>query len=232
MLPRSIITNPKPTLCKSRSVTRSACSTGAIKGFRESCLLRFLIWTWVSEGQGSLSTPQRTQSKRSKSIPAAAAERGSNESLASTRAQTSWRWVAAARVACRMLLRPEEAGPQISERHPRGKPSVRRSSSGTPLETISGNGRTDKRDAGLTADSLGIAARRSAIAEPSWGEKATGRTGAAMAQKSEEEDIESLRISGNARQESLDANQSRFAFYSPREDSATGPGVCQAARKI
>src|SRR6266481_1434487 len=76
--------------------------------------------------------------------------------LESTSAQTSPSRVARPKAESRMLVRPEEAGPQISVRHPRGKPPVRASSSRMPLETMSGDGRTCKREAGVTADaSLG-----------------------------------------------------------------------------
>src|SRR6185369_13559632 len=58
------------------------------------------------------------------------------------------------------LVRPEEAGPQISLRHPRGSPPASSSISRIPLETISGVSRTSSRDAAVTLASLGNAARR------------------------------------------------------------------------
>src|SRR5271170_6626136 len=84
----------------------------------------------------------------------------------STNAQTSCRWVAAARAANNTLVRPDEAGPQISVKHPRGSPPVSASISRTPLETICGVGRTSNRDAGVTPASLGIAAKRSKTSVP------------------------------------------------------------------
>jgi hypothetical protein len=51
-------------------------------------------------------------------------------------------------------VRPEEAGPQISVRQPRGSPPVRSSIAAMPLETISGAGRTANCEAGVTPASL------------------------------------------------------------------------------
>src|SRR5882762_7231825 len=90
-------------------------------------------------------------------MPAAAADAGSNASLASTRAQTSPRWVARARARSNTLVLPDEAVPQISVRQPRARPPVSESSCGMPLETISGAERTSRREAGTTAASLEIA---------------------------------------------------------------------------
>ena len=94
--------------------------------------------------------PQRTHNKRSISTPAAAADGGSSISPASTSAQNSPRRVAAANAASSKVVRPEEAGPQISVRQPRGKPPVRASIAAMPLELISGAGRTARREAGTT----------------------------------------------------------------------------------
>ena len=58
--------------------------------------------------------------------------------------------VAAASAAKSKVVRPEEAGPQISVRHPRGRPPVRASMAGAPLETISGAGRISSWEAGIT----------------------------------------------------------------------------------
>jgi hypothetical protein len=102
-------------------------------------------------------SPHRTHSKRLISMPAAAADAGSNASLASTSAQTSPRWVARASARSNTLVLPEEAVPQISVRQPRAMPPVSESSCGMPLETISGAGRTSRREAGTTAASLEIA---------------------------------------------------------------------------
>jgi hypothetical protein len=90
-------------------------------------------------------------------MPAAAADAGSNVSLASTSAQTSPRWVARASAKSKTLVLPEEAAPQISVRQPRGMPPVSKSSCGMPLETISGAGHTSRREAGTTGASLGTA---------------------------------------------------------------------------
>src|ERR1700690_3355386 len=62
--------------------------------------------------------------------------------------------------ANKTLVRPDEAGPQTSVRHPHGSPPVSASISRTPLETICGLGRTSNRDAGITPASLGIADKR------------------------------------------------------------------------
>ena len=92
--PRSRAINPKPPLSSSRSVARRSCSR-------------------LFSGEFS---PQRTHSSRSNSTPAAAADCGSRASLASTSAQHSPRRVAAASAASSKVVRPEEAGPQISVR--------------------------------------------------------------------------------------------------------------------
>jgi hypothetical protein len=52
------------------------------------------------------------------------------------------------------VVRPEEAGPQISVKQPRGRPPVRASTAAMPLDTISGTGRTANREAGVTPASL------------------------------------------------------------------------------
>ena len=130
--PRSRAISPKPPLSSSRSVARRSCS--------RRCSGEF--------------SPQRTHSSRSNSIPAAAADCGSRASLASTTAQNSPRRVAAASAASSTVVRPEEAGPQISVRQPRGRPPVSASIAAMPLETISGAGRTASREAGVTPASL------------------------------------------------------------------------------
>ena len=90
-------------------------------------------------------------------MPAAAADAGSNASLASTSAQTSPRWVARASAKSNTLVLPDEAVPQISVRQPRAMPPVSKSSCGMPLETISGARRKSRREAGTTAANLEIA---------------------------------------------------------------------------
>ena len=102
-------------------------------------------------------SPHRTHSRRLISMPAAAADAGSKASLASTSAQTSPRWVARASAKSNTLVLPDDAVPQISVRQPRARPPVSESSCGMPLETISGAGRTSRREAGTTAASLEIA---------------------------------------------------------------------------
>ena len=86
-----------------------------------------------------------------KSTPAAAPDSGSKLSLASIRTQVSSCWLAAAIAASSTLVLPEEADPQISDRQPRGMPPVSASTSDTPVESISGRGRTSSRDAGRTS---------------------------------------------------------------------------------
>jgi hypothetical protein len=92
-------------------------------------------------------------------MPAAAADAGSKASLESTSAQTSPRSVAWASAKSNTLVLPDEAVPQISVRQPRARPPVSESSCGMPLETISGAGRTSRREAGTTAANLGLAAK-------------------------------------------------------------------------
>jgi hypothetical protein len=69
-------------------------------------------------------------------------------------AQNSRRHVAAASADNIKVLRPEEAGPQISVRQPRGRPPVSMSMAAMPLDTISGAGRTASREAAVTPASL------------------------------------------------------------------------------
>jgi hypothetical protein len=69
--PRSIITSPKPPLCKSKSVTRNPCSTGF------SICRAFVFFSVPLCLRGEFcfcKAPQRTQSIFSKFTPAAAAE--------------------------------------------------------------------------------------------------------------------------------------------------------------
>ena len=107
--PRSRMASPNPPPWISKSAAFKACS---------------VLW------------PHRTHSRRFSSTPAAAAEAGSKASSASTSAQVSCRAVAAARIDSNRLVRPDEAGPTISVRQPRG-----RSISAIPLGTVSGSGR-------------------------------------------------------------------------------------------
>jgi hypothetical protein len=207
--PRSIITSPKPPLCKSKSVTRNACSTG------------FSIFSFFSgflclrgEPDCCNRIPHRTQSIFSKSTPATAAERGLKASLISTRAHASCRWVAAARVANSTLVRPDEAGPQISVRHPRGSPPVSTSIAWTPLETICGMGRTSNREAGVTPASLGIADKRwQTSVDQTGAATATKRPGAAV-ETSGKVDMETSGFQGTSGPAQALGRIFIFAFYS------------------
>ncbi len=148
--PRSRAINPKPPLSSSRSVARRSCSR-------------------LFSGEFS---PQRTHSSRSNSIPASAADCGSRASLASTSTQHSPRRVAAASAASSKVVRPEEAGPQISVRQPRGRPPVSASIAAMPLETISAAGRTANREAGVTPASLAsVKSRKSSLRRATLGAK-------------------------------------------------------------
>src|ERR1019366_5525833 len=71
-----------------------------------------------------------------------------------TTTQNSPRRVAAASADSSKVVRPEEAGPQISVRQPRRRPPVRGSIAAMPLGTISGAGRTANREAAVTPASL------------------------------------------------------------------------------
>src|SRR5271167_869362 len=116
----------------------------------------------------------------------------------STNAHTSCRWVAAAKAANNTLVRPDEAGPQTSVRHPRGSPPVSVSISRTPLGTICGVGRTSNRDAGVTPASLGIADKRSKTSVDQAGAAtATKRPGAAV-ETSGKDDMETSGFQGTS----------------------------------
>jgi hypothetical protein len=91
----------------------------------------------------------RIHSRRSRSMPAASAECGSKLSPTSTIAQISRRWVASAKAANRMLLRPDDAAPHISVSAPRGRPPVSASTGAIPKETVGATARW-RRDAGTT----------------------------------------------------------------------------------
>jgi hypothetical protein len=249
--PRSMATRPKPPLCKSRSVTRSARSTGPSQflfspaGARARLIFDNLFSAQLkscpSPSCSPLSgAPHRIHSSLSKSNPVAAAERGSRASVVSTRAHTSCRWVAAARAASSTQVRPEEAGPQISLRHPRGSPPVSASISSIPLETICCAGLTSSRDAEVTPASRGIAESRfKTSAAPSLAAKATGRPSAVGAQTSEED----IGIS-NFRERLYQRTSFRehrggkprgefkviFAFYSSWDDFAPMGKACQEVR--
>src|ERR1700676_5079114 len=155
--PRSRAIRPKPPLSSNKSVARKSCSKRC-SGSCESDLKKFLFS--VSEPVlrveffCGVSSPHRTHSNRSNSIPASATHWGSRASPASTTAQHSPRPVAAASADSNKVVRPEEAGPQISVKHPRGSPPVSASIAAMPLDIISGVGRTANREAGVTPASL------------------------------------------------------------------------------
>ena len=82
--------------------------------------------------------PQRTQSWRLRSMPAAAADSGSRVSEASTQATASPAAVMAAKVDCASVVRPEQAGPTSSVMAPMGRPpSSRASISAMPVAACS-----------------------------------------------------------------------------------------------
>jgi hypothetical protein len=109
-------------------------------------------------------------------------------------------------------VRPEEAGPQISLRHPRGNPPASSSISRIPLEIISGVGRTSSRDAGVTPASLGNAARRCKTSAGSFREAKT-TVPPAWAEKANEDIWGPLYFQGTPRRLAEAANRI-FAFYS------------------
>ena len=185
---RSSTIIPKPLLCRSRSVIFSTCSScdseprGSLLSSDCCEFLKLCSGNELRTGNRELGTVflHRTQSKFPISIPVDAAEVGSSASLASISAQTSPRWVARASEASRMLVLPEEADPQISVRQPRGRPPMSASSSRMPLETISGAGRTSRREARvIDAASFGIASRRAKSAALDRTGKIKGRPRAA-----------------------------------------------------
>src|SRR5215469_864871 len=127
MSPKSSTTMPNPPPCKSKSVTFRTCSSRPREDRRE--LLR---------GEEELLSLHRSHSRRSRSTPAADADAGSKLSLASTSAHASSRRVAPASAASMTPVRPEETGPVISLRAPRGNPPVKASNLATPVETVRG----------------------------------------------------------------------------------------------
>jgi hypothetical protein len=104
--------------------------------------------------------------------------------------------VAAAKADNNMLVRPEEDGPQISLKHPRGKPPVSPSISRTPVEIISGAGRTSSREAAVTPASLGNADSRSKTLAGSF--RAKTKAPPTGAEKSKDIRDLYISISGNA----------------------------------
>src|SRR5271167_2591217 len=116
----------------------------------------------------------------------------------STNAHTSCRWVAAAKAAKNTLVRPDEAGPQTSVRHPRGSPPVSASISRTPLETICGAGRTSNRDAEVTPASLGIADKRLKTSADRSGAATAAKRHGAAAGTSGKDDMETSGFQGTS----------------------------------
>ena len=92
----------------------------------------------------------RTQSNLFRSTPAEKADLGSKLSLASTSAHTSPCAVIFAITARSTLVRPDDAGPQISVNPPRGSPPVSASKASIPLRTIAAAGLSASRDAATT----------------------------------------------------------------------------------
>jgi hypothetical protein len=236
---RSSTIIPKPLLCRSRSVifsTCSSCDSEPRRWLLSSDWFEFLKLCSGNElrtRNRELGTVflHRTQSKRPISIPADAAEIGSSASLASTSPQTSPRRVAWVSAVRRMLVRPEEADPQISVRQPRGRPPVSASSSRMPLETISGAGRTSRRDAGvIDAASFGSASSPASRAALERTGKIKGRPRAA------DENTGEADICPQNFREQEGRNEPRrfvlFSFYSPIADSGLLSCSCQAALRI
>jgi hypothetical protein len=83
-----------------------------------------------------------THNKRSSRTPATAADEGSNASLPSTTAHSSPSPVAAARLACNIVVRPDDRTPLISVIAPSGNPgSTPRKSFGVNGHTVETSGR-------------------------------------------------------------------------------------------
>src|ERR1700751_644775 len=140
--------------------------------------------------------------------------------------QTSSRRVAAASAESNTLVRPEDSGPQISVRHPRGRPPVRASNGEIPVDAVSGAGRTSSRVAGVTPVSFGAPdkcfSRAAALFWAEFGSATTGKQKGASTSKIRE-DIDSSGISGSAGSRELPESGrikrkfNTFAFYSPKE---------------
>ena len=146
MSPKSRTTSPNPPALSIMSVAFSDLSTG--ESFR--C------------GAAHLA-----QNNRARFTPLAEADSGSNALLASIKAQHSPCSVTSLIKERSRVVRPEEAGPQISLRQPRGMPTDLRSSVGMPIEMASGSiaGRTVRAPGMRFARIDSICARRTAAAE-------------------------------------------------------------------
>ena len=101
--------------------------------------------------------PPRSHSSRVRSIPASAAEAGSKRSAGSTHATSAPRPVERAQSACASPVRPDDAGPWISDSAPRGRPpAISPSSAATP--NASGcSRRSSPRSGGASACSRRVA---------------------------------------------------------------------------
>ena len=108
-----------PPACNSRSVARIAWSSRVQGCFLSCAYLRMSV-----EGFSMGAVLHRIQSRCFRLIPFAAADSGSNASLASIHAQTFPSCVRRARNANAILVRPEDAGPVISLIAPTGKPPL------------------------------------------------------------------------------------------------------------
>jgi len=81
--------------------------------------------------------PQRIHNIRESSTPLALAETGSKQSIASTRTQHSWRFVALASKDINSVVRPEDEGPQICDSAWRGTPPIAESTEEMPVGSVS-----------------------------------------------------------------------------------------------
>jgi len=110
-------------------------------------------------------------------------------------------------------VRPEETGPHISVKQPRGSPPVSASISHTPLETISGTGRTVSREAGVTSANLGNADRRSKTRAGEFeATEATGRRTASVGKSGKDDMERTSNFQGTSGQDCPEAMYIRFLF--------------------
>ena len=118
--PASSATRPKLPACSTSVNALTACSIAR--------------WFKSRHRPGFDTTWPRIQSRRLRSMPAAAADPASNMSSASTSATSSPRAVAAASRRSSRLVRPDDRGPTSSDKWPRGTPPPSRASkAGMPL---------------------------------------------------------------------------------------------------
>lgn len=102
---------PNPPPCRPRFIG------GGTRHLSESVKGDPGAWRW-----SDAVTPQRTQNRRARSTPAAAAEAGSSASVTSIHAQTRPSFVIRDRNDRASDVRPLHSGPVSSERAPSGKP--------------------------------------------------------------------------------------------------------------